>query len=924
MENPECPSSTLQPESSVQEGSCMSEDSRKKRDTAESIRSCLAVLLILLTFFISAATLSFQTRNAIKMTSTRLPKALRPIHYDLTIEINPDVSVAKFTGSVVVTIECVQPTDTIMFHAAPALHMYSSHLSGGPFVLDAVRKRDVVTLKLDRKLEPSMQYQVSVKFENTYSSESQGFYSDHYNQNGRQRTVYVTQFEPHYARTAFPCFDEPAFKATFNITIIHANNLKARSNMPLLTSEPTGKHMVVDVFQKTPIMSSYIVAWFVSDFRFMTKGRVTVWGEARHVHAMNEVLDIATRGLEYCEEFFGIKYVLPKLDFVGIEKFHFGAMENWGLIVVRETNLFGDKKHRPAVTVILHEIIHQWLGNLITAKWWNDIWIQEAPAYYLSSGGSEILYPKRGYVLNLVRNIYDEHHASYERPTLFPENSSLGERHSLDIDKEMGFALHQRAHHLIRMIHNLLGDEEYRSTMAGLIKKYSYGNLDGYEFLETMTEMQSKNPKVDIEGHMTSWFESDGFPLVSLRRNYRSKTITIIQKPFNTTSRTIYHIPIVFADNRAQDILHPLRYEIHWLVDEHSVLPDPNDNETALLVNPGMIGYFLVHYDIHNWALIGQFLSENPNMVDLLTLSSLLEGAEMLYGNQAVSIDSVLWTWDSLRRVSDWVPWTVLMKSIARHDAYLVRLLDDKRYDARLLEIIERMARTRAFNVIKYSSDEERSFARTANNFLCSLNYNKCVDQITGSWRRAAGNISSYEDFEMWSNRTIDVNPDMALCVVVRFGSDSTCKTVSSWLSLATSAVRRGNIDIALTCCRNKSLVRRAIKDSLSRSADWTKLANRMVRQDRSFQEVFLGIVLDLSANDAQQLGISVDSMIPVAANYVVSDKQNIKLVDLAEKLLGRSRSSELDNKMKKVISQRAIDEEGYRYWLDHQIPPIT
>ncbi|XP_064455658.1 aminopeptidase N-like isoform X2 [Ornithodoros turicata] len=807
----------------------------------------------------------------------RLPRDVRPTHYNLTISVHKDIDVGNFTGKVDIYLVCQAATVSISVHSGAGMQL-RANFSDGINVLGYTTNGDVVTMTLDKTLERGTEYVLSIEYENLFALPGEeGFFTDH--EPSISRVTYVTFFEPTGARRAFPCFDEPDIKATFCVSVLHSQTLHAISNMPIIGSRPSGDGMILTSFQKTPVMSTYLVAWAVTNFKHMTKGRVSVWAEMHtEDHRMSEALELGLKSLKYCEDFFGIPYDLPHLSMVGISAFSLGGMENWGMIVYKDTLLLGDvdTEQGPNSVVILHETFHQWSGNRMTNTWWNDIWVQEGPVYYLSQMGAGELEPDKGH-----------------------------------------------SHYLIRTIHLLLGDVDFKAALSATVIKYDRRNLDGYEFLRSMTEFQTIEPKVDIYAHMLSWFESDSIPELHFYRNYNNRTVTAIQHPLNI-ARDLYHIPIIYSDNkRGQDLMHPIRANVsHWMAVEQEYYTDPYDHQTALILNPGMTGYYLVNYDERNWALIGQFVANNPNVMDAALVKQLFISSGYFYNNKQISIASHLWIWDCLKNVADPSYWILLYDKMSSRDKYLVGLVNDDRYRLRLLEIAEKVATTVSYTSSHFAYQQQAVFNGHMKVMLCALDHRDCVRIVLDAWQKKMQHINSFNDLTQ-SLDVLDGEPEAVLCIIVRHSGLPTLNKIKSWLNAVAGVTKARWEEVlfeAMACSNDDTILTEAINFA---RATWQSRPS-VERWSYKVRRLLLDYFLQLNTTDSTERSFA-KLIAAVVTEFVEADADIKKLEQQIDELYGpTSRDGEsIKNHAHKKLQEKQRDIPHFKRWLDRQLPPV-
>ncbi|VVC87169.1 unnamed protein product [Leptidea sinapis] len=363
----------------------------------------------------------------------QLPADVTPSHYDvkLAYDLDPATNYSYF-GVVDIMLVANKPTSKIVLHAQDYSIVNEKIALKGQnhqYRVMGVHLNDTynfLTLDLDRPLKEDSIYKLTVPFYGNLQIGLDGVYISSYVNKKSKKTEYLiaTQFEATSARKGFPCFDEPIYKSTFSINIGHNKQFTAVSNMPLEASsnensledywpwevmrksfKKDSSDFVWDQFEKSVPMSTYLVAFVVSSFSYvdspreLSKAKFKIWARDDAIDQTEYAATIGPKVLTYFEKFFDVPFPLPKQDMFAIPDFSAGAMENWGLITYRETALLYDKDQSSFVNkervaeVIAHELAHQWFGNLVTMKWWSDLWLNEGFATFMASVGTDEVEP---------------------------------------------------------------------------------------------------------------------------------------------------------------------------------------------------------------------------------------------------------------------------------------------------------------------------------------------------------------------------------------------------------------------------------------------------------------------------------------------------------------------------------------------------
>ena len=321
-----------------------------------------------------------------------------PHHYNLTLDLTR-AEEKSFSGTVIIAGESTG--QSISLHAKD-LTIHTASIDDQPAEFS---HGEFDELRLSRPELSSGQHAIRIDFSGTITDAMHGLYPCYFSHDGVKKQLFATQFESHHAHEVFPCVDEPAAKATYDVTLVTAPGLTVLGNMPVTeASERDGA--LTTTFATTPRMSSYLLAFVVGELHKKTARtksgvEVNIWATlAQSEDTLDFALDIATHSIDFYDEYFGVPYPLPKSDHVALPDFSSGAMENWGLITYRESCLLADPKLTPEssrrfiATVIAHELSHQWFGNLVTMQWWNELWLNESFANMMEYVAVDALHPE--------------------------------------------------------------------------------------------------------------------------------------------------------------------------------------------------------------------------------------------------------------------------------------------------------------------------------------------------------------------------------------------------------------------------------------------------------------------------------------------------------------------------------------------------
>ncbi len=432
------------------------------------------------------------------------------------------------------------------------------------------------------------QVTIAIEFSLRLTDAMHGIYPCYFKVDGKQRELYATQFESHHAREAFPCIDEPEAKATFDISLV-SDQPVLLSNMPIV-SQQSG----VTTFVTTPRMSTYLVAFAAGDLQRATTRtasgvEVNVYATmAQPAASLSWALDHAARTIDFFNEYFGVPYPLPKSDHIALPDFSSGAMENWGLITYREIALLADpattsiSSKQYIATVIAHELSHQWFGNLVTMKWWNNLWLNESFATLMEYLATDALHPEwqqwdefasNEGVAALRRDCIDGVQPVQVDVSSPAEISALFD----------GAIVYAKGGRLLRMVQTWIGDDAFRRGLTDYFTKFQYDNTTGDDLWQCLSTASGK----DVGALMNTWISQPGYPVV--RATLADGKLTLSQEQFfvgpHQPNNRLWPIPLGANDSRIPDILADASVAVSYA------------GSDMLLLNAANTGHFITLYD---------------------------------------------------------------------------------------------------------------------------------------------------------------------------------------------------------------------------------------------------------------------------------------------------------------------------------------
>lgn len=531
----------------------------------------------------------------------RLPDGIAPKNYDLFFQ--PDLPKRSFIGKETISLKVSAPSKAVVLNGIE-LNIQNATLKsddGKSVKLKVVPEAafERIHFQTGSVIAPGT-YQLSINFTGILNDKLRGFYrSDFKDKKGVTHYIATTQMEPTDARRMFPCFDEPSYKATYKVTAAIDPSFVAISNSAVAEDKiDPASHKRVMKFEATPIMSSYLLALIVGPFKStpvaISEGvPVKVWCVAERTKLGSYAQLVAEKLLPYYNKYFGVPYPAKKLDLIAIPDFEAGAMENLGAITFRESALLIDDKtastesRMEVSSIVAHEMAHMWFGDLVTMKWWDDLWLNEAFATWMATKAVDVLRPDwhewDRFAAGRVHALESDSLMS-TRPIHFTVDNPL---QALEMFDEITYT---KGASILRMLERFVGEDTFQKGIQDYIKAHQFSNATTEELWNAIGQAS----KLDVSAMMKNWVLKPGYPLVDIQKS--SRGLDLVQYRFilippsedQAPAKTIWHTPLAFRHCQEQES------EKFLFEDQNATLTKPM--EPPFTANAHSDGYFRVKY----------------------------------------------------------------------------------------------------------------------------------------------------------------------------------------------------------------------------------------------------------------------------------------------------------------------------------------
>ncbi|XP_062245064.1 aminopeptidase Ey-like [Platichthys flesus] len=637
----------------------------------------------------------------------RLPKNLVPESYKVflkthfyhqiieVVNVTTPNQTTVFTGNSTVNMKCVQSTSSIYLHSRrlvvsdpvvknrdnPNEEIRSSVVHHG--------EADFLEIQLNVALEAGGNYSLFLNFKGWSWGFMDGLFLSMYLEGVPEfegdmepaRYLAATNLEPTFARTVFPCFDEPELKAVFDITIIHRKGTKALSNALVFRGSNIDDEWEYTQFYPTPRMSTYLFAFTVSKFESVESAyeRVEIKTFARPEaiaagHAQYAA-NITGKILQFYETKFGIIYSLKKLDQIALPDLNPSAMENWGLITYQQGDLLFEEGvssllHKESIAMIIaHELAHQWFGNLVTMKWWNEVWLNEGFATYMAYFAVDAVEPsfkmKDESVMSDLHTAFEEDALAASHPLTVPPGEIQTTQEILGMFDSITYS---KGAMVLRMLADVVGQNVFDRGVNMYLSDFKYSNTDEKNLWDHIQKAVDDDNGVikEVGKLMHNWTNQNGYPVITI--NTTSGEVNQKHFLFNDSSESSlwWHVPIRFMSSKS-------KFPLMWL-DNKSVTKNDiiTENGDWILANVNCAGYYRVNYNPENWDALSSQMEQDQSPIPLMNRGQLIDDAFNLARAKLVDVTLALNLTRFLRNETELIPWKSAMTNLE----YFVLMFD--------------------------------------------------------------------------------------------------------------------------------------------------------------------------------------------------------------------------------------------------------
>nr|ADK11708.1 aminopeptidase N [Gastrophysa viridula] len=768
----------------------------------------------------------------------RLPETQVPHAYAVDLHLSESVfrgNETAFSGSVMITFQVTESTSEIKLHSAVSisdvniLSSTNENISVMNFTTNATT--EILTIRLDNTtLNVSTDYALTIKYVGQLdTSNMMGLYRSQYEDGTGTQYLVTTQFQPTNARRAFPCFDEPRYKATFVLSITHPTELQAVSNTPFNSDLAFNDSYRTTVFTKTPTMSTYLLAFTVSGFT-CTSGQKIDTNVTHQVCSRPDTesdralaADFGTKIMNTYGELFDYKYQdmnIGKIHQVALPDFDAGAMENWGMVTYKESALLYNTNHssnamkQRVISIVAHEFAHMWFGNLVTLDWWDHTFLNEGFARYFQY-----------FVLTKIPELagfdMDKQFVVEQQQTAFVADASKSSQSLTstsatpsEISLKFGTISYNKGASVIRMLENVMGSENFIKSLQEYLKQNAYASSVPeklWNVLANSTPSENLPSNVSFIEVVTNWSEKAGFPLVKVSTNGSDVILTQKRFAYSESEDTQWYIPISYTLSGDEEKFTNSSAHIWLRPNTTYTLSNISENNEWIILNNRASAYYRVNYDTSLWKAIRLVLQNNLTVIDRINRAQIVDDSLNLARAGEILYSEAFQTLSYLRNETCYYPW---YSAIEGFNYLMLRFGEDsvlgKKVRSMVLDLMQSVKTMSLMNVNESEHINTLKLQKVLT-VACKLGDESCVQEAKELFMKSKNGSAS-----------IDKNVrSIVYCNALRYSDDIDSDWEYLWSELRnTSQVNEiSNLIISLGCTKSTKYLRYYLEQSVNASS---------------------------------------------------------------------------------------------------------
>ncbi|XP_050068500.1 aminopeptidase N-like [Anopheles maculipalpis] len=820
-----------------------------------------------------------------------LPNTSIPTHYAISLRTDIHNDVRTFDATTEIYLTVLEETETLVMHVQEldikAVFLYRVS-STGPILIDTpTYKIDIVkehiTFRTFATFVPGG-YMLTVTYSGSMRNYQSGYLVSRYrDDDNKWRSVGTTHFQATLARRVFPCYDEPALKATFELKITHHRTYRAIANMPLIGTEidPTNREYLISNFEKTPLMSTYLLAFAVTDF-------VTVGNSLHNVVVRSNAKDDASYAvtvgatiLERLGSYLELPYYeqMPKMTSIAVPDRGTGAMENWGLVTYGEPSLLYNpavntyRNRKRVTTVIAHEYAHQWFGDLVSPSWWDYIWLNEGFATLYEYYATRLAEPGDEYLELFNGEVVQRAFLQDANEQIRPMNWNTATQD--EVSSLFDIIAYQKAGSVLNMFRNVLGDTAWRAGLTQYLTDREYNAATEANLalhLQTAVAGQDILPSTaNVRDLLASWTDAPGFPVLNVRRLYRDGLMILSQERFLEQSvlptTHVWHIPYNYAHKSSATF-----YDLTttgWLSSRAAKIETSVPDDEWVVFNKQQTGYYRVNYDRRNWELLTEALMDNRNAIHRLNRAQLIDDSFNLARADLLDMAVVLRLMRYLRTERDYAPWSAADKVLT----YLYDKLRGTEHEHAFLvyvdELISEVYATLSVDTVAQGETTLYKYLRQLiTGWACRIGYRDCLERSREALRKEFAPVEP--------ESSIPVHPDVRAvmyCYGLQEDTDSEFQLIYQRLMASRNQAERTDLIDALGCSKNANNIKTLLGTILFSATPDTNFVYLADERNQLFRAIYSGgRIPTMALMDVLQDTVSVSQIMAIVGEGTISN----------------------------------------------------